>query len=138
MTIANTISGSIELVQQGSGALTLTGSSNTYYDGTTINAGSLWFTSGALSLANSITFAGNGTLGWSGSGNATDISNYLVIDSNVIATVDVGENNVTFATGIYSSGSITAAGSGSLTIQGYWYLNDLTVGNDPPSKSAAR
>ena len=116
-TLSGAVSGSGgSLVKTGAGTLTL-GQTNTYTGGTTIDAGTVAFANNAFGTSGTIAFAGNATLQWS-SGNTQDLSGRLVIANGVTATVDVGSNNVTFATGFGGSGSggLTKAGSGLLTL----------------------
>ncbi len=114
------ISGSGSVVQNGTGTLTLTGT-NTYTGGTTINTGALAFSNGALGSTGSVTIGGNAQLKWNGT-NTTDLSSRLVIADGVSATLDFGSNNVTFASGITTTGNhnvaVTKTGSGTLTIGG--------------------
>ena len=65
MTVANSISGAIDLVQQGTGVVALTGN-NTYTGDTTINAGTLQVT-GSVTRTSSVT--NHGTLLVSGTGS---------------------------------------------------------------------
>ena len=110
------ISGTGNVVQTGSGSLKLASTSNSYSGGTSLQSGTVEFVSGGLASTGNITFAGNSTLKWSTS-VTTDLSSRLVINNGVTATLDLGANNVTFASGIGSSGSgaVTKAGSGALT-----------------------
>jgi autotransporter-associated beta strand protein len=118
LSMSGIVSGSGSLAQIGAGTLTLTGS-NTYTGGTTLSAGTLAFTSGALGTTGAISFTGNSTLQWSGA-NTQDISSRLVINNGVDATLDVGTNNVTLASGFGGSGTgaLTKVGSGTLTLAG--------------------
>ncbi|HQU41360.1 MAG TPA: autotransporter-associated beta strand repeat-containing protein, partial [Pirellulales bacterium] len=109
-------SGTVALAKQGTGTLTLTGN-NTYMGGTTLSAGTLSFASGALGSSGAITFAGNATLQWYGS-NTQDVSGRLVVTSGVNATLDVGYNTLTLATGIGGGGALTKAGAGTLIFTG--------------------
>ncbi len=106
------------VVKLGAGTWTFIGT-NTYTGGTSINEGTLAFTSGALGSTGSITFAGNSTLQWSGT-NTQDISSRLVMTNGVTATLDTLGNNVILATGIGgdTSGSLTKEGTGTLILTG--------------------
>jgi RHS repeat-associated protein len=113
-------SGSGAVTKNGTGTLYLT-TANTYTGGTTINAGTVEFRTGALGTSGAITFAGNSTLRWYQyftSGNTDDISSRLVIGNGVTATLDTKGNNITFATGFGANGSgaITKLGDGTLTL----------------------
>ena len=119
----NVISGYGSVRKIGAGVLTLD-SNNTYTGYTTLSAGTLSFTNGALgNSAYSITIDGVATLQWA-DGNQRDISSRLRIADNTTATLDVGINDVEFGSKIYSSGSyhlsqsLTKAGSGKLTLAG--------------------
>jgi autotransporter-associated beta strand protein len=115
------------LTKLGSGALALSGS-NSYTGGTNVNAGVLSFATNGLGTSGTVRLNG-GTLQWAG-GNTQDISGRLALVSGSTATLDVGSNNVTLATGF--GGSTTAAvvkqGSGQLTLSGTnTFTGGLTV-----------
>jgi autotransporter-associated beta strand protein len=90
-SFANLVIGTGNLVQAGSGTLTLT-ASNTYTGGTTISAGTLQLNSGA----------------WFGSGNLTN--------NGTLAFNQSG--NLTVSAAISGSGSVTLSGSGTVTLTG--------------------
>lgn len=104
------------------GALNLTGS-NTYTGGTNINGGSVEFASGSLGSSGLILFGGDSTLSWA-TGNSQDISGRFRVNEDISATLDIGANNVTFATATSNYGSIVKEGSGTLlltaTISSTW------------------
>ena len=118
-----TLSGALTdgaLIQNGAGTLTLT-AVNHYAGGTTLNAGTLSFASGALGSTGTVDITGNSTLQWHGS-NTQDISGRLKIENGVTATLDTHGNDVTFAsslqTGTNQTGALTKAGAGTLTLTG--------------------
>ena len=106
------------LTKAGAGTLALTGANGSSYTGTTgINGGTLNFTSGALGTG-AVTFGGSSTLQWA-AGNTQDISNKALSSTGFTGTLDLGANNVTFATanGLTGSGNFTkAASAGILTL----------------------
>ena len=105
LTIATTISGTGGFIQQGSGTLTLLGN-NTYMGGTYINAGTLQVGNG-------------GTSGSLGPGMIT----------NDGALVFNHADNLTEAAAIFGGGTLTQAGSGTLTLTGYAYGGGTTYIN---------
>ncbi|QOV90651.1 autotransporter-associated beta strand repeat-containing protein [Humisphaera borealis] len=119
-TYATSVAGSPTraLVKLGANTLNLTGT-NTHTGGTNINAGTLSFANGALGTTGNITFTGSSTLQWNGT-NTEDISGRLVMTNGVTSTFDTVANNVTLATGFGSSstGALTKAGTGILTLSG--------------------
>lgn len=118
--VAATGAGNGGLIKAGSGMLSLTAAS-TYSLGTTLTGGTLRFTSGALG-SGAVTGNG-GTLQWA-PGNTSDISSVFAMNAATTTTLDTNGNNVTFATGfgtntlIKSTGSLTKAGTGTLTLSG--------------------
>ena len=116
LIVANAISGSLSIEQEGSGTLTLSGN-NDYTGGTNVSGGTLAFTNGGLGSTSSLEFTDNATLQWLPN-NDQDISCYdPFVAWGVVATLDVGNSNVTFTTP-YLYGSITKDGTGTLTISG--------------------
>ncbi|MBI2512681.1 MAG: autotransporter-associated beta strand repeat-containing protein [Opitutae bacterium] len=114
-TFSNTISGSGSVVQKGAGVLTLSGT-NTYLGGTTINAGLINFSSADNLGAGAITLDGGG-LQWA-PGNTADVSSRLTDLGSSGATFDTNGNNVSFASALSGTGSLTKTGSGTLTLAG--------------------
>jgi fibronectin-binding autotransporter adhesin len=119
-----TMSGMGSLKATGSGtAVTLTGN-NTYSGGTAIagtgfggNSTIINFTSAANFGTGAIT-VDNGGLQWA-TGNTTDISSRLAFSSAAInSIIDTNGNNVTFATGLSSSGTLEKRGPGTLILTG--------------------
>ncbi|HEY1661440.1 MAG TPA: autotransporter-associated beta strand repeat-containing protein [Verrucomicrobiae bacterium] len=101
-TFANVISGTGNVMQSGSGVLTLT-ASNLYSGGTTIGAGTLQLSSS----------------GWFGSGSITD---------NGTLTFNRSANSAISAS-ISGSGAVSLAGSGTVTLSGNnTYNNGTTIG----------
>src|SRR5262249_6240419 len=90
----------------GNGTLILTNSGNNFTGGAVTSGGAttghLIFSSGALGTTGNVTFMGTATnfggLDWSGI-NTDDISSRLVINSGAFANINIGTNNVTFASG---------------------------------------
>lgn len=120
------LGGRILIFKDGAGTATLKNPLNSYSGGTTIRKGVLEFAAGALPATGAVTFDGtftpvtgqNPTLKWL-PGNTDDISNRLVINNGMTATLDVGANNVTFGTTIDNAGVagvLRKAGSGTLTL----------------------
>jgi autotransporter-associated beta strand protein len=112
----------VALVKSGTGGdvLTLTGVSN-FSGGTQIQGGTLSFANGSLGTTGTIEFTGNATLQWNGT-NTQDLSARLKLGDGVNAALDTNGNNVTFANGLQTGESQTAAltklGDGTLTLGG--------------------
>jgi fibronectin-binding autotransporter adhesin len=109
------------------GTLTLSGT-NTYTGGTNINGGTLALgSSAALGTTGTISFAG-GTLQYSAS-NTTDYSNRFSNAAAQAYSIDTNGQNVTFATGLTSSGgTFTKLGTGTLTFTaGNTYSGATTI-----------
>ncbi len=101
---------------------------NTYTGGTTFAAGVLNAGSaGALGSTGTLSFTG-GTLQYSAA-NQTDYSPRFSAAANQAYSVDTNGQNVTFATGLTSSGGgLTKLGAGTLTLTGAnTYTGDTTV-----------
>jgi autotransporter-associated beta strand protein/T5SS/PEP-CTERM-associated repeat protein len=109
--------GTIALMKQATGTLTLTGS-NSYSGGTTISDGVLALESAsALGTSGTISFGG-GTLQYSVS-NTTDYSSRFSTAANQAYEIDTNGQNVTLASPLASSGgTLTKLGSGTLTLTG--------------------
>ncbi len=123
--LSSVISGTGNLRQSGSGTLSLTGN-NTYTGTTSVYGGTLEFVSGSLGPSGNIYLSGTSTLKWS-EGNTQDISSRLRASGTIDATLDVGGNNVTFASGTGGTGTLLKAGSGTLTVTGTNYYTNVTI-----------
>jgi autotransporter-associated beta strand protein len=102
------------LSKSGGGTLTLSG--NNAYTGTnTLNAGTVVVnsTTSLGNTANSVTFAGNGTVQLNASFNTA--RNYT-INSGVTGTIDTSTFNQTASGVISGAGSLTKSGNGTLTL----------------------
>lgn len=126
------IAGTNSLVKNGTNVLTLA-STNSYSGGTTINAGTLSFTNGALGMTGNINLIGSAisVLQWV-PGNNQDISSRLRIGGNNsaasatgFATLDTGTNDVIFNSGVNQSdiggvisNVVAKVGSGKLILAG--------------------
>lgn len=117
-TLAGAISTSTgSLTKSGSGTLSLTNGTNAYSGGTTISAGTLSFSSGALGSSGSVSVS-SAALQWLNA-NTQDLSARLVMPSiGGYSEIDVGANNVSFASAIGNSGSaaLYKSGTGALTL----------------------
>ncbi len=115
VTVSSILSGPGILVKEGSGRLILT-NTNTYAGGTSLMEGEISFASLANLGSGGLTFDG-GSLLWA-AGNTTDISARSVTLAAGGGTLDTGANNVTLTAPIGASGpgSLTKAGTGSLTL----------------------
>jgi fibronectin-binding autotransporter adhesin len=73
---------------------------------------------GSTYASSDIVVANGSTLAWSGSGNTDDISARLQVPDNATAKLDLGANNVTFATApsMGSGASLQKQGSGTLNV----------------------
>lgn len=125
-THAGNINGSGTLTKQGMGKLTLSGT-NTYSGGTTISAGTLRLgSSGAIGSTGTITFSG-GILEFSAS-NTTDYSGRFSTAAGQNYRLELGSQNLTFATGLTSvGGTLQVTGPGSLTLTGTNTYSGLTT-----------
>ncbi|MEQ1850770.1 MAG: autotransporter-associated beta strand repeat-containing protein [Chthoniobacteraceae bacterium] len=112
------LGGSLSVAKTSASTLTLNNAGNTYKGGTKIGLGTLQFASGALPNVGVVEFTGNATLQWL-AGNTNDISGRLRINDGRTATLDIGSNNVNFASVIQNlsptSGALTKTGPGTLT-----------------------
>jgi autotransporter-associated beta strand protein len=117
LTLSGNISGNFAITKAGLGTVIFTGT-NAYTGGTSINAGTLslgtanpWGASGTISF-------GGGTLQYSSS-NTTDYSARFSSAANQAYNIDTNGQNVTFASDLTSSGgTLSKAGSGTLTLSG--------------------
>ncbi len=125
VTFASSIGSSTSgiLNKVGNGTLNLT-AVNTYGGGTTVEAGTVKFSSGALGSNGQIRLTG-GALQWA-SGNTDDISSRFSLTANSAGTLDTNGNDVSFASALTSTaptGNQTGAGfikvgNGKLTLNG--------------------
>ena len=114
-TYAGTMSGSGNLLVNGTGIVTLTGS-NSYSGGTTITGGLVNFASAGNFGSGAITLNGGG-LQWA-AGTSTDISPRLTALGAGGGTFDTNGNSVTLASAITGTGALTKAGPGMLILGG--------------------
>src|SRR4029077_20366435 len=128
ITISNDISGSGVLNQIGSGTTILTGN-NSYTGGTNINNGVLNLGSAnAIGASGTVSFAG-GTLQYSAS-NQNDYSSRFSNAANQAYSVDTNGQNVTFGTGLTSSGgTFTKSGAGTLVLNAVNSYTGATTAN---------
>ncbi len=127
-TLSGLISGIIgNLTQSGSGTLTLTNANNTYTGVTTITNGVLSVGTignggaasnlGAASAGASNLVLGGGTLRYTGATAATDRA--FTLTNSTTSLVDVTANNLTISgSSAATSGNLTKAGAGTLTLSG--------------------
>ena len=125
-TVSAILAGAVALTKTTSGTVTLSGA-NTYSGGASINGGTLALgSSGALGTSGTISFGG-GTLQHSAS-NTTDYSSRFSTAASQAYSVDTNGQNVTWATGLTSSGgSLTKSGSGALTLTAASTFNGSTT-----------
>ena len=108
------LAGGQGLTKSGAGLLTLSGA-GTFTGGVRLAGGTLAFASGSLG-SGPITFQGNATLRWSGA-QTTDLSARLApVAAGLTASLDLGANDVAFATGLTGAGTWTKSGSGVLSL----------------------
>ena len=127
------------ITKAGSGVLTLSGA-NTYSGGTQLNAGMVVLGhADGLGSTGTITLGG-GTLQY-GSGITTDLSARFSTAASQQYAVDTNGNNVTFATGLTSSGgNLTKSGLGTLILGGsntFAGSTTISAGNLSISSTAA-
>jgi len=143
-TYAGKITGSGNIEKRGTGTLTLSGASTGYSGFTDIYEGIVVFSAANSLGTGRVYFCGAGakTLRWA-SGNTADISARISVynpTSTTNAILDIGSNNVTFASNFFTTGTsiiFTKAGSGKLTItadnthSGGWAVSagTLQIGN---------
>ncbi len=115
--VISNASGTAGVTKTGAGTLVLSGA-NAYNGGTGINGGIVQVNSaGALGSTGTISFGG-GTLQYT-SNNTTDYSSRISTAASQAVSVDTNGQNVTFATGLTSSGgTLTKIGAGTLTLSG--------------------
>ena len=119
--INNGSGGTVALVKNGSGNLNLTGTSS-FSGGTTLNAGTLSFSSGALGAGPITIAANNTTLRWNTSNSKDTSTQGLLINDLVTATLDTNGNNVSLASSLQNgpagTGALTKIGTGALSLGG--------------------
>jgi len=106
--------GTVALVKQGSGTLTLSASNN-YSGGTQLSAGTLNYGNVNALGSGTATFAGVATLQAGASGA---ISNAILINSGVTGAIDTQAYTVTLSGAVSGPGALTKIGSGTLTLTG--------------------
>jgi autotransporter-associated beta strand protein len=127
VTLASALTGPGALTKTGAGTLTLA-ATNSYLGVTTVTGGLINFsTLGNFGPAN-ITLDGGG-LQWA-AGNTTDISSRLNAFGLGGATFDSNGNDVTLASALTGSGSLTKSGAGTLALTnaGNTYSGGTTIG----------
>ena len=119
LTVPGVISGGGSLTKTGAGTLVLSASNSysgvTQLNGGVLNVGVAQGASGPIGGSNTI-FFGGGTLQYSAA-NTFDYSFRFNTGANQAISIDTNSQNVTFATGLSSSGgTLTKSGSGTLTL----------------------
>ena len=114
------------LVIDGTGQWVLGGAANRFKGDVRMEVGggaTLGFEAGALgtgsTYASSVIEVGNGSkLSWAGNNNTDDISGRLSVPAGATAKLDLGDNNVTFASApsVGTGGSLEKQGTGTLKI----------------------
>ncbi|MFZ9508872.1 MAG: beta strand repeat-containing protein, partial [Burkholderiaceae bacterium] len=130
LRVSGAISGSGGIINGGSSAEVTLSGANTYTGGTTLNGGTLTLGSpDAIGSSGTISFGG-GTLKYSVS-NSSDYSSRFSTAASQAYKVDTNGENVTWASALTSSGgTLTKAGSGTLTLTGTnTYTGGTTVGS---------
>ena len=126
LAVTGPVSGAGSLTKTSGGTLLLSGS-NSYTGDTTVSAGAIEFTAGAIS-SGVVTLGGGGVT--YAAGNTEDLSARTVNLAFGGGTVNTGGNDVTFANSIgnFGIGGLTKSGSGTLTLQGAnTYTGQTTV-----------
>lgn len=150
LSVANSISGSGAIVQQGAGAVTLSGN-NAGFDGTIIiTAGSLVLGNlnalgstvgdttvgpagilevGGFSLAENIHLQAGGTLR-NDTGTTAVLSGAILLDGGGTVQVEGSTTRLTFSTPITGTGGLTKTGAGTLILTGEnTYAGDTVIQN---------
>ncbi len=113
-SVANVISGSGRVIQNGSGTLMLT-ASNSYSGDTVLAKGTVNFASASNLGTGAIVFQG-ATLQW-GADNSADVSaRFAPIAAGQTALLDTNGNNVTLNSAMTGQGGLTKLGAGNLTL----------------------
>lgn len=123
ITYAGTLTGLGSVMQIGAGTLTLSGT-NSYLGGTTITSGTIVFAN-ANSFGTGAIAVNGGGVKW-GAGNTADISAALTIGANG-AILDTNGNNLTFASSVTGTGTLTKTGAGTLTLSAANAFSGLTI-----------
>jgi len=120
------IAGSIGLIKVGANKLILSGTNNTYTGQTTINGGTLSFST-SLPTAGQINFNNSGILEYTGASSLA--GTYTIVGGNSNAYVNVtnsaGSLTATRPNGNYNT--LVKDGSGTVTMYGYGDCGDVTV-----------
>jgi autotransporter-associated beta strand protein len=119
-SFAANISGSVALVETGSGTITLSGT-NTYTGSTNISSGTLTLTgASAASPSSSFIFGGGQVLyGSAATAKAIDLSTHSSTSANQGFNINTSSYAVNFSTGLTSSGGdLLKLGSGTLNMSG--------------------
>ena len=108
------VAGTGVLGKSGAGILALTGANTNFTGGVSVTGGLISFAASNNLGSGTITLNGGG-LQWA-AGNTTDISSRLAALGAAGGTFDTNGNNVALASSLSGSGSLTKAGTGTLTL----------------------
>ena len=115
VTFANALSGDGSFAKTGAGKLTLT-ATNAFTGNLKLAQGTLEIAGTDVLLSSAgVTFTGDATLKY-GAGTIDDVSTNLTVVAGKTGTIDLGANDVSFASSLGGAGSLVKAGAGSLTI----------------------
>ena len=122
VTWASAVYGTFDFTKKGSGVLTIEGLDPISGGSVNLEAGTLTMAKsnsltgvGAFGSGTLITFTGDATLKY-GTGVTADLSAVLVSDAGKTGTIDIGANDVTYASALTGDGSFIKTGSGKLTL----------------------
>jgi len=110
-TISSVITGSVGLIKNGTGALTLSGS-NTYAGGVTLNAGKLVINNNSALGSGTFTIGGNGTV------QIDTMSSPLTLTNAQIWNANFGYVTVTGNRAINMNGNVTLGGNRTVNVAG--------------------